>query len=123
MPRLLRPSVEIVPLSTKTVPSALLRRMAVLLSPVVPTEPLVTLMSGGTNVFSDTTCAPIASDQIVATAALGPLAANGGPTLTHAPNVGSPALDAANPSSCPATDQRGVARPQGPGCDVGSVEQ
>src|SRR5688572_15182383 len=84
---------------------------------------VVTLTSGGTNVFSDATCAPIASDQVVVTASLGPLAANGGPTLTHALNAGSPALDAANPASCPATDQRGVARPQGPGCDVGSVEQ
>ncbi|HLA74255.1 MAG TPA: family 16 glycosylhydrolase [Steroidobacteraceae bacterium] len=84
---------------------------------------IVTLVSGGTNVFTDTTCAPIASDQVVATAGVGPLAANGGPTLTHALNGGSPALDAANPASCPATDQRGVARPQGPGCDVGAVEQ
>jgi beta-glucanase (GH16 family) len=84
---------------------------------------VVTLTSGGTNVFTDSTCAPIASDQVVATAGLGPLAANGGPTLTHALNAGSPALDAANPASCPATDQRGVARPQGAGCDVGSIEQ
>jgi beta-glucanase (GH16 family) len=84
---------------------------------------VVTLVSGGNNVLTDTTCLPVASDQVVATAALGPLAANGGPTLTHALNAGSPALDAANPASCPATDQRGVARPQGPGCDVGAVEQ
>ena len=84
---------------------------------------VVTLVSGGTNVFTDTTCAPVASDQVVATAGVGPLAANGGPTLTHALNAGSPALDAANPASCPATDQRGVARPQGTGCDVGAVEQ
>ena len=84
---------------------------------------VVTLTSGGNNVLTDGTCAPVASYQVVATAALGPLTANGGPTLTHALNVGSPAIDAANPASCPATDQRGVARPQGPGCDVGAVEQ
>jgi hypothetical protein len=83
----------------------------------------VTLISGGNNVFTDTTCAPVASDQAVATAALSPLAANGGPTLTHALNGGSPAFNAANPARCPATDQRGVARPQGPGCDAGAVEQ
>jgi beta-glucanase (GH16 family) len=83
---------------------------------------VVTLASGGTNVFNGTTCAPVASDQVVASAALGPLAANGGPTLTHALNSGSPALDAANPASCPARDQRGVARPQGR-CDVGAMEQ
>jgi len=84
---------------------------------------IVTLTSGGTNVFTDPTCAPIASDQVVASAGLGPLVANGGLTLTHGLNAGSPALDAANPASCPATDQRGVARPRGAGCDVGSVEQ
>jgi beta-glucanase (GH16 family) len=84
---------------------------------------VVTLISGGNNVFTDTTCAPVASDQSVATAALSPLGANGGPTLTHALIGGSPAFNAANPARCPATDQRGVARPQGPGCDAGSVEQ
>ncbi len=84
---------------------------------------VVTLTSGGNNVFTDPTCAPGASDQVVATAGVSPLAANGGPTLTHALNAGSPAVDAANPASCPATDQRGVARPQGSGCDAGSVEQ
>jgi hypothetical protein len=83
----------------------------------------VRLVSGGTNVLTDTSCAPVASDQVVATAALGPLAANGGATLTHALNAGSPALDTANAASCPATDQRADARPQGPGCDVGAVEQ
>jgi beta-glucanase (GH16 family) len=84
---------------------------------------VVTLTSGGTNVFTDTTCAPTASDQVVASAGVMPLAANGGPTLTHALNAGSPALDAANPTICPATDQRGIARPQGAGCDVGALEQ
>lgn len=42
---------------------------------------------------------------------LGPLADNGGPTLTHALMPGSPAIDAADPSNFPATDQRGFARP------------
>jgi beta-glucanase (GH16 family) len=84
---------------------------------------VVTLTSGGANVFTDPTCAPVASDQVASAAGVAPLAANGGPTLTHALNPGSPALDAANPASCPATDQRGVARPQGAGCDAGSVEQ
>jgi beta-glucanase (GH16 family) len=83
----------------------------------------VTLMSGGGNIFGDATCAPMASDGVVPTAGLGPLTANGGPTLTHAPMDGSAALDVAITSSCPATDQRGVARPQGPGCDAGAVER
>ncbi len=35
---------------------------------------------------------------------------------------GSPALDSALASACPATDQRGVPRPQGAGCDLGALE-
>ncbi len=49
------------------------------------------------------------------------LALNGGATETHALQTGSPAIDA-GPSSCPATDQRGVTRPQGPRCDIGAFE-
>ncbi len=82
----------------------------------------VILGSSGHNLFTDATCNPVASDLVEVVAGLGPLAANGGPTLTHAPSVGSPAVDAADSATCPATDQRGVARPQGLGCDVGSVE-
>jgi hypothetical protein len=54
---------------------------------------------------------------------VGPLADNGGPTLTHALLEGSPAIDAGDDSVCPAVDQRGIARPQGAACDVGSYEQ
>ena len=36
---------------------------------------------------------------------------------------GSPAIDAGDDSVCPATDQRGVARPQGSHCDIGAYEQ
>ena len=52
---------------------------------------------------------------------LGPLAENGGPTRTHALLAGSHAIDAAE-GSCPATNQRGVSRPVGGGCDVGAYE-
>jgi hypothetical protein len=55
-----------------------------------------------------------------------PLGKYGGPTLTHALGIGSPALDA---GSCTDTrgdpvteDQRGVVRPQGKGCDIGAFE-
>jgi beta-glucanase (GH16 family) len=82
----------------------------------------VAINSLGSNVFTDGTCNPIGSDQVVADAGLGALADNGGPTLTHALLPGSPAIDAADASVCPAIDQRGVARPQGAGCDVGSFE-
>ena len=58
---------------------------------------------------------------------LGPLQDNGGPTLTHALQRGSPAIDAAG-VSCTSTDQRGVLRPKdgdGDGlafCDIGAFE-
>ncbi len=81
-----------------------------------------TITSGGFNVISDGSCNPIASDQSFTDALLGPLADNGGPTLTHALLAGSAAIDMANAAVCPATDQRGVLRPQGAGCDVGSFE-
>jgi CSLREA domain-containing protein len=54
---------------------------------------------------------------------LGPLAENGGPTRTHALLLGSPAIDAASTPDCPTTDQRGVLRPQGAACDIGSYER
>jgi hypothetical protein len=81
-----------------------------------------TITSGGFNVISDGSCNPIASDQSFTDALLGPLADNGGSTLTHALLAGSPAIDMANAAVCPATDQRGVLRPQGAGCDAGSYE-
>jgi predicted outer membrane repeat protein len=51
---------------------------------------------------------------------LAALGAYGGPTQTAALRPGSPALDAG--SACGASDQRGVARPQGAGCDLGAFE-
>jgi hypothetical protein len=53
---------------------------------------------------------------------LGPLANNGGETDTTALLAGSPAIDAGDPAACPGSDQRGVARPQGPACDIGAFE-
>ncbi len=82
----------------------------------------VAINSLGYNLFSDGTCFPVVSDQIVADAGLDVLADNGGPTQTHALLAGSAALDAADAGSCLATDQRGVARPQGAGCDIGAFE-
>jgi CSLREA domain-containing protein len=78
--------------------------------------------NGGTNLqFPGTTCgAAIPSADPL----LQGLANNGGPTLTMALGAGSPAIDAGT-TGCPptpATDQRGVARPQGPGCDIGAFE-
>ena len=58
---------------------------------------------------------------------LGGLRRNGGPTRTMALLAGSPAIDAIprGANGCGtriATDQRGVARPQGQGCDIGAFE-
>jgi hypothetical protein len=60
---------------------------------------------------------------------LGALGDNGGPGPTMEPAFGSPLLDAIPVASCQAdgamgitTDERGVLRPQGPGCDIGAVE-
>jgi hypothetical protein len=62
------------------------------------------------------------SDMINGNALLGALADNGGPTLTHALLTGSPAIDAGNGAACSTTDQRGITRPQGAQCDIGSFE-
>ena len=50
------------------------------------------------------------------------LANNGGPTLTHALLPGSPAINAGVAVAGVTTDQRGVARPQGNGVDIGAFE-
>jgi CSLREA domain-containing protein len=78
----------------------------------------------GYNLTDDASCGfTEPTDLVVADAMLGPLQDNGGPTWTHALLPGSPAIDASS-GDCPppATDQRGVLRPQGAGCDIGSVE-
>lgn len=53
---------------------------------------------------------------------IGPPGNNGGPTLTMALLPGSPALEAGTAAGAPATDQRGVARPQGCAVDIGAFE-
>ncbi|RLC89450.1 MAG: hypothetical protein DRI37_03770 [Chloroflexi bacterium] len=53
--------------------------------------------------------------------ALGSLQDNGGSTRTHALTPGSPAINEGHPTQCPATDQRGKARPVNQ-CDIGPFE-
>jgi hypothetical protein len=70
-----------------------------------------------------TSSGTISGSPLTASPLLGPLEANGGPTATMALLAGSPALDAADPAACAATDQRSVLRPQGPSCDIGAYEE
>lgn len=56
---------------------------------------------------------------------LGPLVDNGGPTMTHLPGAGSPALDHGDPAFAapPASDQRGKDRVYNTVIDMGAVER
>lgn len=58
---------------------------------------------------------------------LGPLQNNGGAVETRLPGVGGSAIDSGDNNVCigagvNSVDARGVARPQGPACDIGAVE-
>lgn len=46
----------------------------------------------------------------------------GGLTPLRALDIGSPAIDTADPSRCFGSDQRGILRPYGPACDRGAFE-
>ena len=83
-----------------------------------------TITSLGHNLDSGNTCAFTgAGDLININPLLGPLTLNApGTTQTHSLLIGSPAIDAADPTTFPATDQRGVTRPQGVGPDIGAYE-
>ena len=92
---------------------------------------LATTTSHGYNYSDDDLCGfkEPTDHENAAPPQLGPLAANGGPTPTLLPEPGSPLIDAIPIGSCQADgaagithDQRGVTRPQGPGCDIGAVE-
>jgi CSLREA domain-containing protein len=83
-----------------------------------------TVNSGGSNLDSGTSCGlTAAGDQSATNPLLAALATNGARTPTHAVQAGSPAIDAADRANCPDSDQRGVPRPQGAGCDIGAYER
>jgi CSLREA domain-containing protein len=75
-------------------------------------------------------CNPSGTPLTIADPKLGPLADNGGPTLSHLPIVaspgvqGSPAIDAYAAPCVTTVDQRNVSRTPPPGgkCDIGSIE-
>ncbi len=99
-----------------------------------------TITSSGYDVTDDTTCGLNAATDVVNTSSfsnpvdlLGPLANNGGPTLTIAPEHGNPAVglipvsatvsvNGTNIELCPTTDQRGIASASGNSCNAGSVQ-
>ena len=89
-----------------------------------------TFTSQGHNLSDDGSC-PFTqpSDLNNTVAGLGALQNNGGPTETIALLPAGPAVDAIPVSACTdvnlvtlTTDQRGIARPQGQGCDIGAFE-
>jgi len=87
------------------------------------------IVDDGNNLqFGDAEADSCGTSIPIADPKLGPLADNGGPTLTHALLPGSAAIDAGDNTNCPATDQRGVSRPlDGDGdtvtaCDIGAFE-
>jgi len=92
-----------------------------------------TLTSQGYNLIQNTAGCTIVGDATGNVTGqdplLTPLSNNGGATQTHGLLSGSPAIDAGNPTApgsggnaCEASDQRGIARPQGTQCDIGAVE-
>ena len=83
-----------------------------------------TVISQGNNLIGNTTGGTgfIASDLQNDDPQFGGFANNGGPTYTLSLLAASPAINAGNNTGAPATDQRGVARPQGGTVDIGSFE-
>jgi CSLREA domain-containing protein len=85
----------------------------------------------GRNLSGDSSCGfpGTTGDLFNTPAGVGPLASNGGSAQTHELLPGSAAIDAGDPAApgsggaaCAANDQRGIPRPQGPRCDIGSYE-
>ena len=73
------------------------------------------LVQNISNLIEDRSCAPaLAGDPVLEEASES--------ADWRAPQPDSPAIDAADPRFCPATDQIGRARPQGRGCDIGAIE-
>jgi hypothetical protein len=79
-------------------------------------------VSGANNLIVNAISVP--PDTIRACPQLGPLANNGGVTLTHMPRSTSPAVDAGNDNMALMYDQRGTGFPRifGANADIGAVE-
>jgi hypothetical protein len=77
----------------------------------------------GVNLIGDGSCDVAKHGGFAGDPKLGALLENGGPTLTHALLVNSPAANRATDTLCRALDERGAKRPQGDHCDLGAFEQ
>ncbi|GCE26682.1 hypothetical protein KDA_21660 [Dictyobacter alpinus] len=80
---------------------------------------------GGYNLENGTSCGFTAPTDLQKTdpKLVSALANNGGPTQTLALQNNSPAINRIPPNLCVvAADQRGMSRPQGPGCEIGAFE-
>jgi hypothetical protein len=95
--------------------------------------PNTSFVSNGFNVEDDAAAScgfsPATQDIVGQNPNLGPPGNNGGPGPTRLPQPGSVLIDAIPTASCQAdgasgvtSDERGVTRPQGGGCDIGAVE-
>lgn len=84
------------------------------------------IVDGGYNIERRTSCKFTSStsrqdtDPRLAPLAMNPTFGNDVPTM--ALKKGSPAIDMGNDAACPATDARGLRRPQGSHCDIGAYE-
>ncbi|HSD82653.1 MAG TPA: choice-of-anchor Q domain-containing protein, partial [Anaerolineae bacterium] len=88
-----------------------------------------TVISLGHNLSDDSSCPLSATGDLTNTPALLlPLGDYGGSTFTRPPSKNSPAIDKGTNTDCPASDQRGYARPAdgdlngNASCDIGAVE-
>lgn len=84
-----------------------------------------TIGTRGNNLSDDDSCTlyfDLSTDLNKVNAKLGPLANNGGPTLTHLPLKGSKAIDHGWNLGGYLYDQRGVLRPSNVTSDIGAVE-
>lgn len=81
------------------------------------------VLSLGHNLSSDASCAITTTGDLSSTQPLlGAFANNGGATFSFMPQATSPAVNAADNARCTSEDQRGVGRPIGAACDIGSIE-
>lgn len=87
------------------------------------TGPSATTISQGNNLDSENSCGfNQPTDQTNINPFLGPLQNNGGTTSTRAITCTSPAYNTGTNTGAPATDQRGITRPQNDITDIGAYE-